>query len=48
MELSEMSSHQSMAPEEKESLITGQRSLKAKDVNPFHVSLQPPEVTYIN
>jgi len=40
--------YQSITPDDKESLMTGQRSLKAKVENPFHVSRQPPQVTNIS
>uniref|UniRef100_A0A2P2NQC1 Uncharacterized protein n=1 Tax=Rhizophora mucronata TaxID=61149 RepID=A0A2P2NQC1_RHIMU len=39
------SSRQSIAPEDKESLITGQRSLTASIEKPFQVSRHPPHVT---
>lgn len=37
-----------MAPEDKESLITSPRSLKASHENPFHVSGHPPHNTNPN
>jgi len=38
-------SYQIMPPEDTDSLKTGQRSLKANQENPLHVSVHPPHVT---